>query len=126
MPAYLLNYVRGITSREEMRPYWTRARETYTGKGKLLCAYTPFHVLEGGDVPIWGVVAMEWPTMEAAKEWYYGPEYTEVRKLRAGVQDNICVLVEGGWVAAENRGPPADFIGKTGWCEGVMGPDTRG
>jgi uncharacterized protein (DUF1330 family) len=125
MPAYLLNYVRGITSREEMMPYWAEARKTYDGKGKMLVAYTPFEVLEGHDVPIWGVVAMEWPTMQAAREWYYGPRYTAARKLRAGVQDNICVLVDGGWINAEDRGPPADFIGTTGWCKGVKGPDTQ-
>jgi len=110
MAAYLLNICRDISDRKAIEEYWRNASATYTGKAKVLAAYTPFEILEG-DVPVWGVVAVEWPSMEEAKEWYYGEGYQTVKKLREGVQDNICILVEGGWVPMEARMPPAGFIG---------------
>ncbi|MDB5582454.1 MAG: hypothetical protein JWR80_7630 [Bradyrhizobium sp.] len=111
MTAYLLNLCRGISDREAIEKYWSQVGTTYTGKGKVLAAYTPFEILEGDDVPVWGVVAFEWPTMEDAREWYFGEGYQAVKKFREGAQDNICILVEGGWVPAEERKPPADYKG---------------
>jgi len=108
MPAYLLNFVRDISDREAVEQYWSRVGETYSGKGKALVAYAPFEVLEG-DMPVWGVVALEFSSMQDARDWYYGPEYQEVKKLRIGAQDNVCVLAEGGWVPAADRRPPVDF-----------------
>ena len=111
MTAYLLNIVRGITDVKDMETYWNGARSTYSGQGKVLAAYTPFEVLEGDDVPMWGIVLQEWPSMESAREWYDGDAYQALKKHREGVQDNICVLVEGGWVPMQERKAPAGYIG---------------
>jgi uncharacterized protein (DUF1330 family) len=109
MTAYLLNLVCGVSDREELEKYWSAVGSTYTGVGAPLVAYTPFEVLEG-DVPVWGVVLFEFPSMADARDWYYGEQYQQVKKLREGAQDNICVLAEGGWVPAADRKPPADYI----------------
>jgi len=108
MSVYLVNFCRGISDKAAVEAYWKRVGESYSDKGKVLAAYTPFEVLEG-DIPIWGIVVLEFPTMVEAKAWYFGPEYQEIKKLREGAQDNICALVEGGWVAAADRQPPANW-----------------
>jgi uncharacterized protein (DUF1330 family) len=60
---------------------------------KILAAYGPQQVLEG-DAPE-GVVIVEFPTTEAARAWYDGPEYQEVRQHRFKGSKYRAVLVEG-------------------------------
>ena len=105
MPAYLLNICRSISDRDAVDEYWRRASATYSGKARVLAAYTPFEMLEG-DIPVWGVVAVEWDSMEDARQWYHGEGYQAVKTLREGAQDNHCILVDGGWVPMEARRPP--------------------
>jgi uncharacterized protein (DUF1330 family) len=110
MTAYMINLVRDVTDREALERYWQRVGSTYSSNGKALVAYTPFEMLEGTDVPVWGVVLIEFPSMQDAKDWYFGDEYQEVKKLRAGAQDNIALFAEAGFVPAAERRPPDGFV----------------
>jgi uncharacterized protein (DUF1330 family) len=107
----MINLVRGVTDREQLEKYWAEVGRTYSGVGTPLVAYTPFEMLEGKDVPVWGVVLIEFESMDQAKGWYFGDEYQETKKLREGAQDNIALFAEGGFVLAADRQPPADYIG---------------
>jgi uncharacterized protein (DUF1330 family) len=70
MPAYLLPTVKSVKDRIAMEEYWSRAGASFEGSGaKHLAVYTPFKLLEGKG-PIEGVVAIEFPDMEAARRWY--------------------------------------------------------
>lgn len=40
------------------------------------------------------VVVLEFPSFDAAQQFYHSPEYTEARKLRAGASEAQFVLVE--------------------------------
>ena len=42
-----------------------------------------------------GVVLLQFPTMEAAKAWYYSPAYQEALVHRLRASDSRVVLVEG-------------------------------
>ena len=110
MTAYMINLVRDVTDREALERYWSAVGATYAGTGKPLVAYTPFEMLEGSDVPVWGVVLLEFESMQQAKDWYFGGEYQEVKKLREGAQDNIALFAEAGFVPAAERRPPAGFV----------------
>ena len=50
--------------------------------------------VEGGWLPERFVV-VEFPTMEAAKAFYYSPEYQEALRLRLGSSRSKAILVEG-------------------------------
>ena len=110
MPAYMINLCRGVSDRAALEQYWSRVGATYRTEAKALVAYTPFERLEGKDVPVWGVCLLEFPSMQDARDWYFGPAYQEVKKLREGAQDNIALFAEGGFVQAADRQPPEDYI----------------
>ncbi len=48
-----------------------------------------------GETPPDGVVILEFPTVEDAKEWYYSPEYQAAAKHRLAAADYRGVIVEG-------------------------------
>jgi uncharacterized protein (DUF1330 family) len=48
--------------------------------------------VEGDAVDV--VVAMEFPSVEAAKAWYYSPEYQVALKHRLGTAKSRAVIVE--------------------------------
>jgi len=49
--------------------------------------------LEGEGADGGSVVVSEWPSREAALAFWNSPEYTEVKKMRAGLADISAVLV---------------------------------
>src|SRR5690349_25168425 len=74
MPVYMVYVCHGVSDRAQLEKYWASIEPTLEGQPlKLLAAYTPFEVLEGGDVL--GVFIGEWPSMEAAKAWYDSSGY---------------------------------------------------
>ncbi len=58
-----------------------------------LAAYGTCETLEGA--PIEGAVILSFPTMEAARDWYNSPEYTEARKHRHLGADYRAFITEG-------------------------------
>ncbi|HWM67846.1 MAG TPA: DUF1330 domain-containing protein [Steroidobacteraceae bacterium] len=104
MPAYLVFICEEVTDRESLETYWSKIGPTLQGHpAKPLAAYTPFESLEGR--PVDGVSVHEFPSMEAAKAWYNGPEYRAIRHHRHKGARYIGLLVEGGWVPADQRMP---------------------
>ena len=51
MPVYMVYVCHGVSDRAQLEKYWASIGPTLEGQPlKLLAAYTPFEVLEGGDV----------------------------------------------------------------------------
>jgi uncharacterized protein (DUF1330 family) len=48
--------------------------------------------VEGDEVDV--VVALEFPSVEAAKAWYYSPDYQAALQHRLGTAKNRAVIVE--------------------------------
>ena len=106
MSAYLIYLCQSVTDRNELETYWEKINDTFEGVDiKLLSAYAGFEVLEGEE-PVEGVVIAEFPSVEAAKAWYNGPQYTEVRQHRLRGGKYIGLLVDGEFtVNVEDRMP---------------------
>jgi len=62
--------------------------------GRYLVRGAAYTTLEGGWQPQ-RVVVLEFPSMEAAQQFYDSPEYVAARTARAGVSDFDMLLVEG-------------------------------
>lgn len=60
---------------------------------KLLAVYGPYEDLEGASTE--GTVILEFPNTEAARAWYDGPAYREVREHRFKGGKYRVTLVEG-------------------------------
>jgi uncharacterized protein (DUF1330 family) len=60
---------------------------------KILALYGKHEVVEGE--PTEGAVILEFPSFEAAKDWYDSPAYTELRKHRFNGAIYRGILVEG-------------------------------
>jgi uncharacterized protein (DUF1330 family) len=74
--------------------YTPKASASIQGRDlRILAAYGPQEVWEGPAVE--GVVLVEFPTMEAAKDWYNSPAYREAREHRFKGADYQAILVEG-------------------------------
>jgi uncharacterized protein (DUF1330 family) len=102
MPVYMVYVCHGVSDRVQLEKYWASIKPTLEGQPlKLLAAYTPFEVLEGGDVL--GVFIGEWPSMEAAKVWYDSSGYKAIRHLRQDNARYTGVLVEAGVAPPEER-----------------------
>jgi uncharacterized protein (DUF1330 family) len=48
-----------------------------------------------GDLPCSRTVVVEFPTKQAALEWYWGEDYTAIRKLREGAARATLYVVDG-------------------------------
>ena len=85
MAAYVV-YQGEVLDPERYEEYKTRAAASIIAAGgRYVVRGGDVHVLEG-DAPAGRTVVLEFPTTQAAIDWYRGDEYTEVRKLRPGVQ----------------------------------------
>jgi uncharacterized protein (DUF1330 family) len=62
--------------------------------GRILARGGESETLEGG-APERRVVIVEFPSLQAARAFYYSPEYQEARKIRTPVSDAEFVIVEG-------------------------------
>ncbi|MGA3091911.1 MAG: DUF1330 domain-containing protein [Terriglobales bacterium] len=103
MAAYLISICRSVTDRRRLEDYWNNVAPSFEGYGaKPLAAYTPFEVLEGGDV-VKGIVLFEFPSVEIARRWYRSPAYQDVKRRRLGAAEFELMLVDGGWKPATER-----------------------
>jgi uncharacterized protein (DUF1330 family) len=59
------------------------AASIFAAGGKYIVRGGEVDVLEG-EPPAGRTVVLEFPTRQAALDWYRGAEYTEIRKIRAG------------------------------------------
>jgi uncharacterized protein (DUF1330 family) len=78
----------------ELATYSKEVPATLEGQEvKLLAVYGPHEDLEGASTE--GTVILEFPNTEAAKAWYDGPAYREVREHRFKGGKYRVTLVEG-------------------------------
>ena len=105
MTAYLVSICRSVSDRDRLEDYWAHAAATFEGfDTKPLVTYAPFEVLEG-DSDAKGIVLFEFPSVEAAKRWYFSDAYQEVKRRRLGAAEFELILVDGGLTPAAERMP---------------------
>ena len=81
MSAYVVFTRTKTIDQKELEHYWTGIKATMEGHPiEVLVAYGKLEVLEGD--PIEGIVIAKFPTVKAAKDWYYSEAYQSVAKHR--------------------------------------------
>ncbi len=76
MPAYMIFIREKTLDRAELEAYWAKVAITLDGVPiRVLSAYGPHATLEGPDVE--GIVIAEFPSKEAARQWYESPAYQD-------------------------------------------------
>jgi uncharacterized protein (DUF1330 family) len=94
LAAYVI-YQGEITDPERYEEYQARAAANITASGsRYLVRGGDVEVLEG-DPPAGRTVVLEFPTMQAAVEWYRSEDYTAIRKLREGAARARLYVVDG-------------------------------
>lgn len=94
MPAYMLFIREQTIDRSELEAYWAKVASTLEGIPiKVLSGYGPHVTLEGPDVE--GIVIAEFPSLEAARQWYDSPAYQDAinHRLRGAIYRGY--IVEG-------------------------------
>ena len=104
-PAYVVLVCREIVDQGELNTYWQRVNETLAGhKARVLMDRGRFLILEGQG-PVQGVTVYEFPTKDAARNWYDSLAYQEVRQHRKMGAKYLVALAEGGVPPVEQRMP---------------------
>ena len=94
MAAYVI-YQGEVIDPERYEVYKAQAAPNIAAAGgRYLARGGDVEALEG-DPPSGRTVLLEFPTMQAAIDWYRGEEYTSIRKLRAGVARANIYVVDG-------------------------------
>ena len=94
MTAYVI-YQGDVFDPVQYEKYKTEgARSIAAAGGRYIVRGGTVDVLEG-DAPAGRVVILEFPTRQAALDWYHGDDYTEVRKLREGAARARMFVVDG-------------------------------
>jgi uncharacterized protein (DUF1330 family) len=94
MSAYLIFTRHKTLDEHELSVYSKEVPATLAGhEAKLLVLYGPHEDLEGE--PTEGTVILEFPTVDAARAWYDGPAYRQVREHRFRGATYHVILVEG-------------------------------
>jgi len=94
VPAYIVFTRTRTLYQNELEVYWAGIKETMKGHPiEILVAYGNHEVLEGD--PIEGIVIAKFPTVKAAKDWYYSGAYQRVAKHRQKGAIYEGLIVEG-------------------------------
>lgn len=95
MPKAFAVFIKESTKDEaEMAHYNVLAGASFKDRAVTVhAAYGPQEVLEGP--PAEGVVILEFPSMTAAKEWYFSPDYQAALQHRMNGAAYRAILVEG-------------------------------
>jgi uncharacterized protein (DUF1330 family) len=94
MSAYLVFTREKMLDAQEMATYSKEVPATLTGHPvKILALYGAQEDLEGP--PTEGTVILEFPTVDAAKAWYDGAPYREVREHRFKGANYRVTLIKG-------------------------------
>lgn len=96
MTAFHLTVLK-ITDKEKFMAYAEKARPLLAQfGGKYLAAGRPAGSVEGEPISD-PVVLTEWPSVEAIKNFWSSPEYSELKKLREGaVEVNSTIINSAG------------------------------
>jgi uncharacterized protein (DUF1330 family) len=94
MAAYVI-YQGEVLDPERYDEYKTKgAASILAAGGKYLVRGGEVEVLEG-EPPAGRTVVLEFPTRQAAIDWYRSDEYTEIRKIREGAARARMYVVDG-------------------------------
>lgn len=94
MAAYVI-YQGEVVDPERYDEYKTKgAASIVAAGGRYVVRGGDVEVLEG-EAPAGRTVVLEFPTMQAAVDWYRSDEYTEIRKLREGAARARMYVVDG-------------------------------
>jgi uncharacterized protein (DUF1330 family) len=94
MSTYIVFTRESTQDQAELDKYQSEVSKTFGGHPiKILAAYGPQQVLEGGAPE--GVVIVEFPSAAAARAWYDSPAYQAVAKHRFNGATYRAVMVEG-------------------------------
>jgi len=94
VPAYVI-YQGEVLDPERYDEYRHKAAESILAAGgHYVVRGGEVEVLEG-EAPAGRTVVLEFPTRQAAIDWYRGPEYTEIRKIREGAAIARMYVVDG-------------------------------
>ena len=94
MPAYVFAEV-NITNPEGYKAYSAQVPATIAKYGgRFLVRGGRAHALEG-EWPEVRRVLIEFPTAEAARQWWDSPEYEQPKALRMANSDGRLILLEG-------------------------------
>lgn len=94
MPAYVIVVRDEMKNADEYAAYGQKARGSFAGHdAKVLAANGPVTALEGA-LPD-GVIVIEFPTVDAAKAWYYGDAYQAAIGQRLAATTGRAMIVEG-------------------------------
>jgi uncharacterized protein (DUF1330 family) len=94
MSTYMVFTREKMLDEHEMATYSKEVPATLAGhEFKILARYGGHEDLEGASTE--GTVILEFPSAEAAKAWYNGPPYREVREHRFKGAKYRVTLVEG-------------------------------
>ena len=94
MAAYILGSVHGIADQARFEEYGQRIGATMEPYGGKFLAAAVGERIEGTAQPLRSVV-VEFPSMDALKQWYDSAAYRELRELRRGAVDADILFVEG-------------------------------
>ena len=94
MAAYVVVYRDEMKNADQYAAYGQKAMASFAGHdAKILVANGAVTPLEGE--PAEGVVIIEFPSVEAAKAWYYSPAYQAAVVERLAATSGRAVIVEG-------------------------------
>ena len=94
MAAYVI-FQGEVTDPDRYAEYRPKAAESIAAAGgHYIARGGAVEVLEG-DPPAARTVLIEFPTMQAALDWYRGDEYTAARKIREGAAMARMYVVDG-------------------------------
>ena len=102
---------REIVDQEELNTYRQRVNGTLVGQSaRIVIDHGRFLILEGQG-PVEGLTVYEFPSREAARNWYDSVAYREVRQHRKKGAKYLVVLAEGGVPPVEQRMPQTRVAG---------------
>jgi uncharacterized protein (DUF1330 family) len=94
MAAYALAEVRRVTMGPPIVEYLEKIDATLLPHGgRFIVHGGSIEVLEGPWIG--HLVIIEFPDMDAAREWYRSPAYQATVHLRTGNSEGACILVDG-------------------------------
>jgi uncharacterized protein (DUF1330 family) len=94
MPAYIIAEVK-VTNPDGYEPYRPLAAESVARfGGRFLVRGGKADLIEGEPAPE-RVVVIEFPNADAARRWYFSPEYQQALKIRQANSSGRLILAEG-------------------------------
>ena len=94
MSAYVI-FQADVLDADQYERYRASAARTVVAAGGRYIARGGDVVTLEGDAPLGRTVVLEFPSMQAALDWYRSDDYAEARKLREGAAQARVFIVDG-------------------------------